>query len=114
MIQSSRLDRGRTSTQTTLSESEGQHPINETIRVGFDPNRWRTDRRPRFRHEGVGSGFDHSRTLYIQQPAQVSPRPTLISPLTGTQGSGAPKQSGGAMAGNPVLGPDERSNTRKS
>jgi hypothetical protein len=53
MIQPSRLDRGRSSTQTTRSESKGQHPINETIRVGFDPNRWRTDRRPRFRHEGV-------------------------------------------------------------
>jgi hypothetical protein len=53
MIQPSRLDRGRSSTRTTRSESEGQHPINETIRVGFDPNRWRMDRRPRFRHEGV-------------------------------------------------------------
>jgi hypothetical protein len=47
LIQPSRLDRGRLSTQTTRSESEGQHPINETIRVGLDPNRWRTDRRPR-------------------------------------------------------------------
>jgi hypothetical protein len=68
LIQRSTLDRGSPNTQTTRSESEGQHLINEMLRAGFDPNHWHMDQRPRSLHEGCTLTLKHYCLIRIEWP----------------------------------------------